>query len=156
MTVGVRGGLSFYEFRARALLLPAIYTRGIYARFSCLRPARLRSRRPRCLDVGPCFAEFGELARKVFGRFLTTSSSTRHLLLLLLLLPSFPLVRCYPRISRIAFIKRSRIPVSFNPLFYGHADYANTRHISIYELSYRSVIDCSSPRFVRDKRITGR
>lgn len=155
MTVGVRGGLSFYEFRARALLLPAIYTRGIYARFSCLRPARLRSRRPRCLDVGPCFAEFGELARKVFGRFLTTSSSTRHR-------PPTPppppppLVRCYPRISRIAFIKRSRIPVSFNPLFYGHADYANTRYISIYELSYRSVIDCSSPRFVRDKRISGR
>lgn len=151
MTVGVRGGLSFYEFRARALLLPYIYTY-IYARFSCLRPARLRSRRPRCLDVGPCFAEFGELARKVFGRFLTTSSSpsssTRHLLLP----PPFSLLRCYPCISRIAFIKRSRIPVSFNPLFYGYRDYANTRcrdsyrRIAlIYELStrYRSIIDCS-------------
>lgn len=139
MTVGVRGGLSFQCTCASA----PVYTRYIYARFPCLRPAaRLRSRRPRCLDVGPCFAEFGELARKVFGRFLTTSSTSSY--------P--PSTSSSDTISGIAFIKRSRIPVSFNPLFYGYRDYANTRTADVatvieYRVDLRTFdstyIDCS-------------
>lgn len=85
--------------------------------FPCLRLARLRSRslRPDALTwvrASPSLENFPESVWTLPNDFLP---------------PRPPCALSRHCISRIAFIKRSQSPVSFDPLFYGYRDYANAR-----------------------------